>query len=77
MMKTRYRGRNYRALYSNTAAAHQAGKTHDWVVVYFEKEGATGQCTVVKETRGPLAGRRVVRGREDASAGHYMSLFED
>ena len=52
------------ALFSNTARAHELGRTHDWVVLFYERNGDSGQCTVVTEIRGPLAGRRVVRGRE-------------
>ena len=52
------------ALFSNTARAHELGRTHDWVVLFYERNGDSGQCTVVTETHGPLAGRRVVRGRE-------------
>jgi Holliday junction resolvasome RuvABC DNA-binding subunit len=58
-------GWHFTALYSNTAQAHQLGRTRDWVVVYFyDDEHTEGQHTVVSETHGPLAGRRVVRGRE-------------
>ncbi len=54
------------ALFSNTARAHELGRVHDWVVLYAE-DGAhhERQYTVVTAQRGPLAGRRVVRGRED------------
>lgn len=52
------------ALFSNTARAHALGRTHDWVVIAYSRDGDEGQCTVVTETRGPLRGRRVVRGRE-------------
>jgi DNA uptake protein ComE-like DNA-binding protein len=55
---------SFTALFSNTARAHELGKTHDWVVIFFEKNGDEGQCTVVTETHGPLEGKRVVRGRE-------------
>jgi DNA polymerase (family 10) len=55
---------DYTALYSNTARAHELGKTRDWVVIYYESDGAAGQCTVVTPGFGPLKGRRVVRGRE-------------
>jgi hypothetical protein len=56
---------HFTALYSNTATAHKFKRTHDWVVVYFYDDShVEGQHTVVTETRGPLAGRRVVRGRE-------------
>jgi hypothetical protein len=51
----------FTALYSNTARAHRLGKTHDWVVIYAERDGDQDQCTVVSEAR---SGRRVVRGRE-------------
>lgn len=52
-------------MWSNTARAHDLGKTGDWLVAYFRKEGQPeGRCTIVTETRGPLAGQRVVRGRE-------------
>jgi DNA polymerase (family 10) len=57
-------GWSFTALYSNTARAHELGMTHDWVVVYYERDGDEDQCTVVTERSGPLRGRRVVRGRE-------------
>jgi DNA polymerase (family 10) len=55
---------SFTALFSNTKRAHELGKTDDWVVIYFDRDGDEDQCTVVSETDGPLAGRRVVRGRE-------------
>ncbi|MDJ0848427.1 MAG: helix-hairpin-helix domain-containing protein [Myxococcota bacterium] len=57
-------GWSFTALYSNTARAHELGRTRDWVVIYWEQDGHEDQCTVVTEHRGPLAGQRVVRGRE-------------
>lgn len=61
------------ALYSNTALAHELGRTHDWVVIYFSRAaGPEHQRTVVTETRGPLEGRRVVRGREGDCRAHYF-----
>jgi hypothetical protein len=52
-------------MWSNTARAHELGKTRDWLVLYFRKDGQSeGRCTIVTETRGPLTGQRVVRGRE-------------
>jgi DNA polymerase (family 10) len=55
----------FTALYSNTARAHQLGRTDDWVILYFhELHLPEGQATVVTERRGKLRGRRVVRGRE-------------
>ena len=60
------RGRwHFTALYSNTARAHELGRTQDWVVVYYyDDDHREGQHTIVTETLGPLAGQRVVRGRE-------------
>jgi hypothetical protein len=58
-------GWHFTALYSNTARAHELGRTHDWVVIYFHADDhREGQRTVVTETHGPRRGRRVVRGRE-------------
>jgi hypothetical protein len=67
------RGRwHFTALYSNTALAHELGRTHDWVVVYWhDGRHEERQCTIVTETVGPLAGRRVVRGREAECADRY------
>jgi len=65
-------GWHFTALFSNTARAHELGRTRDWVVVYFyDDEHHEGQHTVVTETRGPLVGRRVVRGRESQCRAHY------
>lgn len=62
----------FTALFSNTARAHELGKTFDWVVVYYEHDGeGSGQATVVTETSGPLKGRRVVRGRELETRRNY------
>ena len=56
---------HFTVLYSNTAKAHELGKTQDWVVIYFyDDHHREGQHTVVTETSGPLRGHRVVRGRE-------------
>jgi hypothetical protein len=65
-------GWRYRALFSNTALAHRLGRTHDWVVIYFDSETASGQRAVVTETRGDLRGLRVVRGREAECRRHYQ-----
>lgn len=58
-------GWHFTALYSNTDRAHELGRVRDWVVIYFERDGDEGQCTVVTEYRGALAGQRVIRGREE------------
>ena len=64
--------RQYTALFSNTAAAHRFGKTHDWVVLYLDGGEGERQCTVVTAFKGPLAHRRVVRGRESECVAHYQ-----
>ena len=61
-------GWSFTALFSNTARAHELGRTRDWVVIYWERDGHEDQCTVVTERSGYLAGRRVVRGREADTA---------
>lgn len=63
--------RHYTALYSNTAQAHRLRRTHDWVVIYGDGDRGEHQATVVTARSGPLAGRRVVRGREAECTQHY------
>jgi DNA polymerase (family 10) len=62
---------HFTVLYSNTARAHELGRTRDWVVIYYDRDGLEGRCTVVTETHGPDRGRRVVRGREAACLNYY------
>jgi hypothetical protein len=72
VLHTERAGRQYTALYSNTAQAHEQGKTHDWVVLYYSRpDEPEEQVTVVTETHGRLKGRRVVRGREAECRRHY------
>jgi predicted flap endonuclease-1-like 5' DNA nuclease len=71
VLHTERSGRQYTALYSNTARAHQLGTTHDWVVIYLDDADARGQWTVVTARRGALEGRRVVRGHESECAELY------
>ncbi|PWJ20581.1 helix-hairpin-helix domain-containing protein [Jannaschia seohaensis] len=64
-------------LYSNTAQAHDLGRTQDWVVIYFHQDDhPEGRATVVTERQGPLAGKRVVRGREDECRRYYVATDE-
>jgi Helix-hairpin-helix domain len=59
---------HFTALYSNTARAHDLHKTTDWVLIFYSTDHQIeDQYTVVTETKGPLKGQRVVRGREDES----------
>ena len=71
VLREQVEGWNLRALFSNTALAHQQKTTHDWVVLYFDQDDVEGQCTVVTAHGGPLDGRRVVRGREAECLAHY------
>jgi DNA polymerase (family X) len=65
ILHTERDGWHFTGLFSNTARAHELGKTRDWVVLYFyDGDHQEGQQTVVTETHGPMKGRRVVRGRE-------------
>jgi putative hydrolase len=36
--------RHYTALFSNTAHAHERGRTHDWLVLYFDGPGGSGRA---------------------------------
>jgi len=56
--------RRYTALFSNTARAHERCKTRDWVVLYVEDGPGEHQFTAITADHGPLAGQRVVAGRE-------------
>jgi DNA polymerase (family 10) len=67
-------GFHVHALFSNSALAHKVKRTHDWVVIHHDRDGLTGQHTVVTEQHGPLEGRRVVRGREIESSEYYASV---
>jgi len=64
---------HFTALFSNTARAHELKRTRDWVVLYFyDDQHVEKQRTVVTESRGSLAGKRVVRGREIESREYYQ-----
>ena len=71
MLHSERGGRSFHVLFSNTERAHRLGRTGDWVVLYWERDGDEDQCTVVTEWQGPLRGRRVVRGREDECTRYY------
>jgi hypothetical protein len=64
VLHTERAGWAFTALFSNSARAHSRGRTQDWVVIFYEKDGQDGQCTVVTELQGDHAGVRVIRGRE-------------
>lgn len=63
--------RHYTALFSNTARAHELGRTNDWVVLFHDGGQGERQCTVISSAFGPLKGRRIVRGREAECEAYY------
>lgn len=70
-------GWHFSAMFSNTALAHRLGRTDDWVVIYcYDDHHQEDQFTLVTETRGPLLGRRVVRGRESECRDFYQTRAE-
>lgn len=70
-------GWHFTVLFSNTARAHELGRTADWVVSFYTRDGDEGQCTVVTERSGALRGRRVVRGREAECQTYYEKTAND
>ena len=64
--------RQYTALFSNTARAHELNKTQDWVVLYYDGASGDRQCTIITSEFGPLQGKRIVRGRENECREHYL-----
>lgn len=71
VLQTEREGWAMTVLFSNTAQAHELNKTHEWVVIYYQKDGPEAQCTVVTETSGQLKGKRVIRGRERECVAFY------
>ena len=71
IMNVRCEGWSFTLLFSNTARAHELGKTTDWVVVYYDRGTGEQKCTVVTEYKEPLKGKRVVRGREKECTEYY------
>ena len=71
VLHTQRGSRHYTVLFSNTARAHQLGKTRDWVILYFDDGRGEHQCTVITAQQDPLKGKRIVRGREAECAAYY------
>ena len=65
--------RHYTVLFSNTARAHEAHRTDDWVVLYCDGSGGERQYTVITAAYGPLTGERIVRGRENECLEYYRA----
>ena len=73
ILHTERHGWHFTAMFSNTARAHELGKTRDWVVIYYERDGHENQHTVVTEQHGPFRGKRVIRGLEGECAAYYST----
>ncbi len=73
VLHTERGARHYTALFSNTPRAHELGRTRDWVVLYYDADGSERQCTVITSERGPLRGKRIVRGREEECVRYYAA----
>jgi hypothetical protein len=73
ILHTSRAGWDFTALYSNTARAHELGKTDDWVVIYYERDSQEDQATVVTAGQGKLKGKRIVRGREAECERFYQN----
>ncbi len=71
ILHTQRGARHYTALFSNTARAHQFGKTRNWVVLYYDDGNVEQQCTIITSQRGTLSGHRIVRGRETECEEYY------
>jgi Holliday junction resolvasome RuvABC DNA-binding subunit len=67
-------GWDFKALFSNTQRAHELGRTRDWVVIYYHRDGDHGQATIVTARTGRLRELRVVRGREPECRRYYAEV---
>lgn len=77
ILHTRRGSHSYTALWSNTARAHELGKTRDWAILYVDGQGGERQYTVITSQFGPLRGRRIVRGREPECLALNESLDDE
>ena len=71
ILHTARKQRHYTAVFSNTARAHELGKTHDWVVLFCDNGATEDRFTVITSEFGPLQGERIVAGREAECAKYY------
>jgi putative hydrolase len=72
ILHTSRKGWDFTVLYSNTARAHKLQKTHDWVVIYYERDNHEDQATAVTAAQGSLQGKRIIRGREAECERYYQ-----
>jgi predicted flap endonuclease-1-like 5' DNA nuclease len=74
ILHTRRGDRDYTALYSNSARAHEFDALCDWVVIYRSPQSGGGQWTVMTSRFGDLQGCRIIRGLEKECAEHYARV---
>ena len=68
----------FRVMFSNTERAHRLHKLTDWVIVHaHDNLHHEYQATIVTETKGPLKGKRVVRGQEKVCMNFYKRKSEN
>jgi hypothetical protein len=72
ILETERSGHRFKAMYSNTARAHEMETVRDWVVIFHEAD-ERGQWTVVTSKFGKLHGRRIIRGLEHECALYYAN----
>ena len=77
VLHTQRGSRHYTALFSNTPRAHKRGKTHDWVVLFYDNGTRESQCTIITGEWGILQGHRIVSGREAECIRFYSSPDDD
>lgn len=77
ILHTHRGSRNYTAMFTNTAKAHEMGTTHDWVVIISDDPGFHGQWTVITSEFGKMKGQRIIRGYENECAEFYRNLSSD
>jgi hypothetical protein len=71
ILHTRRNKWHYTAAFSNTAHAHEAGMTHDWVIIHRDAGERSGHWTVITSQFGQLKRRRIIRGREAECLAFY------
>jgi hypothetical protein len=76
VLHTMRNGRHYTALFSNTAHAHELGKTRDWVVLFCDNGDTEHRFTIITSEFGPLEGERIVAGREAECEKYYDRALE-
>jgi len=74
ILHTARQPRHYTALFSNTARAHELGKTRDWVVLFCDDDDTEHRFTVITSEFGRLKGQRIVAGREVECEKFYEAL---